>query len=433
MPVIYNRPFIFKLPCFWLQFFWLQISACVVALGLGSAYAQQQNPVPPENQAQNQAQGGGEAVFKPGSGFQFATQDKMFALAVGLRLQFLYTLNQRGDPAPGQDPWSHALELRRGRATMNGHAFGKHNRYRVQFHYGPREVSGAEGEVRLSALRDAVLTFDYLRDLTFQIGQYKVPLSRERMISSGRLQMGDRSIVNREFTLDRDLGFDLRSDNFLGLDLLRYYAGIFTGDGAGTFDQRSLGVLWVARVEVLPFGMFDDYSESVQKPSTKPQLSLGFGAAHIDDARKNQGILGAEPSDGGTTDTTHLAADLFLKWFAWSFQTEWIARWGKRNPGTNTDDTGQPIAADDPRDGFGVFVQSGYLIGAGVEVSGRYGTNRPLGDASSLTENSELGGAVSWYIEQHSLKLHLDYFRLWEARRISQGDDRVRVVLQLSL
>jgi phosphate-selective porin OprO/OprP len=419
---------------------WLGVVLGVVlAWGQGEARAEEvearkggEQPTPGEEVEDRGTPRIGEAVFRPGAGVSLKSEDGRFALLVGLRGQALYQLNRDSDPTPPAEAWTQSMELRRGRVVLSGHTFGEHNRYRFQLHFAPREVSGEEGQVRLSPLRDFVFIFDYLRDLTVQVGQYKVPFSRQRVISSGKLQMVDRSNTNREFTIDRDIGVEIRSEDLFGLGLMRYYAGAFMGEGAGTFQGRGLGLLTFARVEVLPLGMFDDYSEGVQSRTMKPRLSVGVGVAHIQEARGNQGILGARPADGGTTDTSHFAADILFKWWGWSLQAEVMGRWGARNPGDATDTTGAAVPVEAPRDGVGAFIQSGWSFDHGVEVSGRYGTNRPSGD-SSLPQGSELGAAASWYIEGHSLKLQADYFRLWGADGVSAGDDRVRVVLQVSL
>ena len=65
-----------------------------------------------------------------------------------------------------------------------------------------------------------------------RMGQWKVDLNRERVDSSGRQQFVERSIVNRIFTVDRQVGIQLRGRLFDGtLADLNYYAGVFNGEG----------------------------------------------------------------------------------------------------------------------------------------------------------------------------------------------------------
>ena len=67
------------------------------------------------------------------------------------------------------------------------------------------------------------------------------------MISSGNLQLVDRSIANREFTLDRDVGIELRSKDFLGKGWFRYFVGVFTGEGHSSFEFNDAGsTTWLA-------------------------------------------------------------------------------------------------------------------------------------------------------------------------------------------
>ena len=73
---------------------------------------------------------------------------------------------------------------------------------------------------------------------------------------------------NAEFTLDRDLGLDIRSKDLFGLDKLRYYAGVYIGEGRNTSNKTigagDQGLLYIGRVEIMPLGSFDDYSEADQ-------------------------------------------------------------------------------------------------------------------------------------------------------------------------
>jgi hypothetical protein len=52
---------------------------------------------------------------------------------------------------------------------------------------------------------------------------------------------------------------------------------------------------------------------------------------------------------------------------------------------------------------------------------------------SGLTDEDELGAAVSYYFVRNPLKLQADYFRYWEPDNFDKGLDQIRVQLQLSL
>lgn len=382
--------------------------------------------------------------FVPGKGVEFTSVDGRFRLQTRVRGQFLYQFDDEG---VGDREQSQRFQLRRARAQFTGHAYGKHNKFKFELAFAPRDLGftldkGAGDDARSlrnppvvsdrdkrpsrSPLLDFYADFTYLRDLTLRVGQYKVPLSRQRVVSSGNLQFVDRSIVNAEFTVDRDLGLDFRSKDFLGLGFLKYYAGIYIGEGHSSYQKQDVDFMVLGRVEVLPFGHFKDYSEAALERPDTPKLSIGAGIAFIDEAKGNRGILGSRPSDGGTTDVLVYNADFLLKWTGFSAQGVFFWRDGDRNFG---DIAGAAPAL--PRDGWGFSTQAGYLLpSTNFEVAARFAMIEP-NDDSSLTEEKETGVALSYYFAGHPYKVQADYLRIWEDD-FEVGASQFRVQMQLS-
>ena len=162
---------------------------------------------------------------------------------------------------------------------MGGNAFGEHNKYRLELAVSPRDVDMDKG-IPMSPLLEAYAEFDHIRDLTVRAGQYKVPYDRIRMISDFGRQLVDSPPVTTEFTLDRDIGVEVKSNAFLGMKLFKYHLGIYSGKGRNSFSSPNLGLLYVGRAEVLPFGMFEDYLES-DNQRTGPRLAFGIAAARL--------------------------------------------------------------------------------------------------------------------------------------------------------
>jgi phosphate-selective porin OprO/OprP len=381
--------------------------------------------------------------FRPGEGFELATADGKYALRIRARLQIRYDAEV---PHVKGEPSTHLLQIRRARLQFTGNVFGKHNRYYIQLGFAPRDMLGGlvEGseQIRYNPVRDARLEFTYLRDATVWVGQMKVPFSRQRVISSGNQQFVDRSSVNEEFNLDRDIGLQLRSDDVAGLGKLKYAAGLFLGDGRNAYQLTRTGVLVVGRVSVHPLGEFKDESEADLERMRRPGLSLGGAYAYHDDAPGDRGIHGVRPADGGTTDLHNATADLMFKWRGLSVASAFhVRRARRRNPGDAVDAEGMPVPVAAPRDGLGFFTQVGYLLPPiDLELAARYSFVRGRrGAVTSLVDRDELGGGLSYYFIGHNLKLQLDYFRVWDASlgatpraAIAAGDDRVRLQLQLA-
>jgi hypothetical protein len=378
-------------------------------------------------------------VFTPGEGIDIQSADHDFSVGIGFRFQLLYTLLDK-DPATQKTDQS--LQLRRARMQLAGHAFGIHNKYRLELAISPSDVSQTATAVTTSPLLEAYTEFDYLRDLTVRAGQFKVPFDRMRVTSDMARQLVDYSGTTSEFSLDRDIGVELKSNDLFGLGLFKYHLALLSGKGRNSFAAQDTGLLYLARVEVLPLGLFDDYTEG-DFQRTRPRLSVGGSFVHITDARRDRGTIGNFPLDaGGSTDFNLAEGDLMFKMYGLSLEGGFYYRHGDRNAGKFVDATGKAIndAAGNPlkaptasRDGTGVTAQVGYLIPrVPLEVAGRYANIRGVSDPlhNALKDSNELGGGLSYYFAQHQLKLQTDYFRIWQSE-LSSGYNQLRVQLQL--
>jgi len=365
--------------------------------------------------------------YKPGKGLSITSDDGDFKMITRLRAQYRYTLQS-------EDELSHGLQLRRARLLFEGNVFGKENSYKFELAVSPKDIGlKGDGSISKSPLLDWYFNLSHYRDLTIRMGQYKVPYSRQRVVSSGNLQLVDRSIANAEFTLDRDIGLDFRSKDLWGLDRFRYYAGIYMGEGHSSYDEGDLGMMYLGRLEYLPFGLFKDYSEASFQRIQEPKLSIGVAYGYVEDAKRNKGIIGSVPTDGGTTDTTNLTADLCFRYSGLSIESAIFWRDGVRNPGDATDDAGILLPVESARNGLGYYTQAGILLpNSNHELALRYGQVLPLGATTSLSEQSELGIGFNHYIGQHAYKVQGDVFQTWSEEPFSEGDTQVRVQMQMA-
>lgn len=391
----------------------------------------------------------GRATWKPMSGVRLRTADDRFALTLRLRVQFRYELERDHETMETRN----VFQIRRARIQLKGHVFGEHNKYYLQLAVAPRDMDWTEEGPTFTPIRNWEISFDYLRDLTLTVGQMKKPFNRQRVISSGDLQMVDRSNVTAEFNIDRDVGMMLSSEDLGGWGYLRYRLGVYNGEGRDGYTLEDMGLSYVGRLELHPTRDADedwDYDEVDWDRKLRPKLAVGLGYAYNDRAQHARGSLGPEFIDGGTVDFHHAEADVMLKVAGLSLTSEVQFREGRRNFGdvTVVDDTGMEVPAPrvPPRDGLGYYVQAGFLIPRQpLELTARWGQIIGLGgpQRTSLSDTEEIGGGFNWYIARHSLKVQTDYFRTrsdaYDSAAVAfhsvpwrDGADLFRIQLQLA-
>ena len=240
--------------------------------------------------------------------------------------------------------------------------------------------------------------------------------------------MVDRSIVVSELNLDRDVGLQLFSRALFGTDKLGYAVGLFGGEGRNRLG-RDIGFLYSARIESWPFGQFDDDVEADLQRRTSLRLALGASVGYNQNTNRPRSTIGT-PFLAGDFDYTHAAADIMLKWRGWSLLSEWLYRSANQHS-QSVPMNGIPTVIAS-RSGWGAYLQSGLMLSQRWEVSGRYSHLAPADGAdSTFIVGDELGGALSYYIRDHNLKIQGDYFTVTDpasARRVQQ----VRTQFQLS-
>jgi hypothetical protein len=372
----------------------------------------------------------GDIKFRPGKGVEINSADDKFQLRIRVRVQMLYTFvhDDNLGPNEGDEPEANLndFRLRRARFIFQGTFFGKHNQYKL-------EIDPLRKD---NVVLDYYLDFTKNRDIQVRVGQYKISSNRQRVISSGNLEMVDRSQVNSEFSLDRDIGIDLRSRDFLGLNKMRYVLGVSSGNGLNNPQFTDFSMVYLVRVEYLPMGIFRDYSE-VDFARTKPRLSIGATYSFFHKANQSRGMVGVPFADGGTADYHFVYADALFKARGFFALTEFAFRTGQRNIGdiTPSDPDYDPDLPTAARNGLGWMLQAGYLIpNTRFEFAGRGALIQANSKRSGTSLNDAYGVtfSASWYFARHPFKIQADVSQLWEDT-FNEGSTVFRLQLQASL
>jgi hypothetical protein len=373
----------------------------------------------------------GDIKFRPGKGVEINSSDDNFQLRIRVRVQFLWTVlsGEVGPPdADEPDEVTNNFRIRRARFVFQGYAFGKHNQYKL-------EIDPLRKD---NVVLDYYLDFTRNRDIQVRVGQYKISSNRQRVISSGNLQMVDRSRINAEFSLDRDMSIDIRSRDFLGKNKMRYVLGISTGNGLNNPQFTDFSMVYLARIEYLPLGIFRDMSE-VDFARTKPRLAIGATYSFFQNANRDRGMVGAEFADGGTANYHFVYVDAIFKARGFSAITELAFRTGTRKIGgiTPADPDFDPDLPIDPRNGLGWMLQAGYLVpNTRFEFAARGALIQANSKRSPTSLNDSYGGtfSLSYYFARHPFKIQADVSQTWnEQEQFSDGATTFRLQLQASL
>jgi hypothetical protein len=339
--------------------------------------------------------------------FNLVGKDSTWTMKVGARMQFLATnawdINGNGDFEKSES----SFLVRRARLKFGGFAFSPKLTYKLELGLSNRDIGGAS-EYTNNAPRyilDAVVKWNFYKNFSLWAGQTKLPGNRERVISSGNLQFVDRSKLNSNFNIDRDMGLQIRhhfnlSDKFLVRDMF----SISQGEGRNVTTGNLGGHQYTARVEMLPFGAFKskgDYSGSDLKREDTPKLAIGATYNLNDKAVKNKGSQGSYMViDPAADDLEYVYAnvntvfvDAMFKYKGFSFMGEYA------NRDTN-ENTNAPV-----KNGNSINTQIGYLCKSNWEVAGRY-TNVKFNGADYSTNYYTLG--VSKFLAGHKLKVQSD-------------------------
>jgi len=362
--------------------------------------------------------------------FNLVGQDSTWTMKIAARMQFLAVSTW-----PEEQSNESEFLVRRARLKFDGYAFSPKLEYKLELGLSNNDISGAS-EFTSNAPRyilDAVIKWHFAPNFELWFGQTKLPGNRERVISSGNMQMVDRSLLNSRFNIDRDMGIQLRhkfnlSDKFIVKEIF----AISQGEGRNITTGNLGGHQYTSRLEILPFGEFasdGDYSGSDLKREKTPKLAIGATYDFNNNAvknRSNQGSYMANDVGFYETNISTVFVDAMFKYDGFSLMAEYSNRDAKDPYAKNSDGT---LTGDEVQVGSGLNLQAGYLFKSNWEVSGRY-TNIALDKTitGKDTENQYTLG-VSKYIVGHKLKVQTDISHL----EVANGTNELMYRLQFDI
>ena len=331
-------------------------------------------------------------------------KDSSWSTKVAFRFQTRYD----GTYDFSDSTFSDKAYVRRARIKGSGNVFSPKVSYKFEY------------DVANGYVLDAVLKWNFVGNWTVWFGQTKLPGNIERVFSSQKLQLVDRSLLNSRFTLDRDAGFQLRHHFKIGTKfIVREKFAVSQGEGLNQ-KESSTGNGYTARLELLPFGKFTgkgDYFASDLKREETPKLMLSITYDYNDDASRLRGQKG-DYVTGALRDLQNIQADAHFKYKGLSFFGEYANR--KTMNGGPVNELGEVYFT-----GSALNLQTGYLFKNNWELAGRYTKVNPE-DATGYNNVKEYTLGFSKYVVGHNLKIQGDIGITQEDNR----DDMLLIRLQ---
>ena len=343
----------------------------------------------------------------------FVAKDSSYSVKFAPRIQarfnsqWDYDGDSYGDAAQN-------FSLRRARLKFSGFAYSPKFKYKVELGLSNRDVSGASEFNRNTPriILDAVVMWNFFQNFELWAGQTKLPGNVERVVSSANLQLINRSLLNSNFNIDRDVGLQLRHHATLFGDfMIREKIAISQGEGRNITEGNEGGLQYTGRLEFLPFGKFaskGDYSQGDLKREKAPKLMVGLTYDYNKDAVKTRSNMGSYMllNDGSLyqTDITTFFADAMFKYKGFAFMGEYAMRDADAAVAINTDGT---QTGDIVRVGNAMNMQLSYLLKNNVEITGRY-TTLEFDDITSRDPQDQYTLGVSKYVVGHKLKVQAD-------------------------
>jgi len=338
--------------------------------------------------------------YSYGKGIGMTSPDSIFQFNIRFRMQNRLTyLNSKAiESIDGQ--------IRRLRLRFDGYVGNPKFLYVIQLSFAPGDVGVFEEGENISIIRDAALTYKPNKNWSFIFGQTKLPGNRQRIVSSGALQLTDRSINNARFNIDRDFGFQAyyRNQKFNKFSY-NIKTAISNGEGRNFTQNNDMNLAYTAKVELMPLGSFSRDGSNFEGDivrEKKPKLYFAGVYSQNNFTKKSQGQLGTELYEGRTLTSTFLESLLKYKGFA--LAVTYMNRHSLKDPLT--------YKPNDLTDfnyawvGEGLDFQSSYLFLSNYEIILRYSTMKPHHKIMNFEpKRQELSLGVTKYLWEHAFKL----------------------------
>ncbi len=374
-------------------------------------------------------------------GFSLSTGDGLFRTTLQWRVQGRWTYPERSDPRVPEAFADHAessFELRRVRMKVGGHGYQPWLKYYFEIDLQSGRDFDDDASASHTRLLDSRIMLEKYPWAMLRLGQWKINYSRERVDSSGQQTFVERSIMNRLFTLDRQIGVMLHGRLNPGTPAdVNYYAGIFSGGGRGLERNDDAHMMYMGRLQWNVFGRELQWRQSDTTFHTRPTASVSAGGyTTIGKCTRwssdGCGKLSGFDADNGQfrVEGVQVGSAFKYRGFAWQHETHW----------KQIRDAGRGAVPAQQTDLFGGYFQAGWfphdLIPAApkpLEAAFRYAHVNPNISAPA-DRRQEFTVGFNWFFAGHQNKLTLDasHLTLEQAEEKDLTEQRIRMQWDVS-
>lgn len=304
------------------------------------------------------------------------------------------------------------FRMRRARLQLSGSSAQEKLTYRLQLDLtGGGEFDAALGSI----LYDAWIGYDVSKRWNVSFGQKATPTDNlEFAMRSVTLQLVDRSALSSAFGCIREFGFFTDAKYKISrYSYIKPQLAITNGDGINVFHKDHGGLKYGARIDYLPFGLFNNFGQYRQADLARelaPKFVIGATYSYnvgISDRRGRQSetILYLDKDNNELLpDYVKYGVDFLFKYRGFSMLGEYVNASSRvssqiskyiRNNGTI--DTSVLITDVKNRMmvGEGYNLQGGYVFKNNISIDGRFTYLKP--EANSYLNDSQYYNRSHYY------------------------------------
>ncbi len=361
-----------------------------------------------------------------GKGFEFHFLEDKYLLQIDFRGQFRGSYISDKFPNLGDefDEENTNFGINRARIKIGGYVYKPY--YKFYF----------EQDIRGGNLLDFRVMIEKYSFLNLKVGQWKARYSRERVISSGKQQGLDRSLINSVFTIDRQQGVsfygNLKGNKALNFN---YWASVFSGTGRGGESNDDNTLMYMLRFQWNPNGKVLKFTGSDLEYHKKLVSSIAIAGVtntskYTQFSSRGGGQLpGFEDGIDGQYKVDQLLFETAFKYKGISWQQEF--HYKNIDDRVNLSETTL----------IGNYFQMGYFlhnifsdIPKPLEIFGRQAFYDPdLNIPNNNTYEYTIG--FNWFFKGHKNKLTIEYsyFQGNELGQVIFKENRVRLQWDVSI